>query len=322
MAVFKGKFDKEKIIRPHMASTNQSPQYQKAEQKFLSAISDKERLVCLEEMIRECPKHKSSEKMLANLKTRYNKLLEKMERVKKNSKSCGGKLRIKKEDMQAVIIGFANSGKSSLMSVLTNAKTEISEYEFTTKNPIVGMMSVRGVPIQIIEIPAIESEYYDKGIVNTADTILILVSSLEEIEKIRKIIDRSVGKQIVVFNKIDLMDEGEKRKISANLQSKKYNFSMISAKTKDGIEELKEKTFQSFEKIRIYTKQPGMEKSQRPYVLERESTVKDTAEKILHGFSSKIKETKIWGPSSKFPGQKVGLTHKLKDLDIVEFKTK
>ncbi len=305
-----------------MASTNQSPQYQKAELKFLNAKTDAERVACLEEMIRECPKHKSSEKMLANLKTRHNKLVDKIERNKRVSKSRGGKIGIKKEDMQAVIVGFANSGKSSLMSRVTNAKTEISGYEFTTKMPVVGMMNVKGVPIQMIDVPAIESEYYDKGIVNTADTVLILISSLEEIEKIRKIIDRSIGKQIIVFNKIDLLDDAEKRKIFASLQSKKYNFSMISAKTQEGIEELKEKIFQCLDKMRIYTKQPGKEKSEKPVIMGPESTAKELAEKILHGFSSKIKETKIWGPSSKFPGQKVGLNHKLKDLDIVEFKTK
>ncbi len=318
-----------------MASTNQSPQYQQAEVKFLNAKTDKERLICLEEMIRECPKHKSSEKMLANLKTRYIKLAEKIERVKKTSKSRGGKIGIKKEDMQAVIVGFANSGKSSLMSRLTNAKTEISEYEFATKNPVVGMANIRGAQVQIIEIPAIESEYYDRGIVNTADTILILVSSVEEIEKIKKIIDRSVGKQIVVFNKIDLLNDEEKRKIRATLESKKYNYVMISLKKfswaggggLDGgvdseLNDLKEKIFQMLDKIRVYTKEPGKEKSAKPYVMEKESTVKDIAEKILHGFSSKIKETKLWGPSSKFPGQKVGLNHVLKDLDIVEFKTR
>jgi len=52
-----------------------------------------------------------------------------------------------------------------------------------------------------------------------------------------------------------------------------------------------------------------------------ETTVREVAEKILKGFADKVKETKIWGPSSKFPGQVVGLSHKLKDLDIVEFKT-
>jgi ribosome-interacting GTPase 1 len=121
---------------------------------------------------------------------------------------------------------------------------------------------------------------------------------------------------------MDLLSENEKRKISATLSSKRYNFVMISTKTGEGIEELKEKLFQSFEKLRIYTKEPNKkEKSPRPIILPPESTVKHVAEKILKGFSSKIKETRIWGPSSKYPGQVVGLAHKLKDMDVVEFKT-
>ena len=50
-----------------MASTNQSPFYQKAEREFQEAITDSERISCLEIMIKECPKHKSSEKMLKNI---------------------------------------------------------------------------------------------------------------------------------------------------------------------------------------------------------------------------------------------------------------
>ena len=60
-----------------MASTNQSPFYQQAELKFASAQTEEGRIEALKEMIKECPKHKSSEKMLANLKNRLRKLQEK-----------------------------------------------------------------------------------------------------------------------------------------------------------------------------------------------------------------------------------------------------
>lgn len=302
-----------------MASTNQSPFYQQAEARFLSAKTDEEKLEALEEMIRECPKHKSSEAMLSNLKTRYKKLKEKLETSRKKGKST--KIGIKKEDLQIVIIGFTKSGKSSLLDILTNVNPEIADYPFTTKMPIVGMMNYDNVKIQIIEIPAFKSEYYDKGLANSADSVLILVDKLEDIEKILSEL-RTNAKKIIAFNKIDLLDENEKRKISARLQSKKYNFVLISAKTKEGIEELKNKIFKSFNKIRIFTKEPGKERTKIPIILNPDSTVKDIAEKILHGFSSKVKETRIWGPSSKFSGQKVGLNHVLKDLDVVEFKTK
>jgi ribosome-interacting GTPase 1 len=89
-----------------------------------------------------------------------------------------------------------------------------------------------------------------------------------------------------------------------------------------GLDELKEKLFKSFEKLRIFTKEPGKEKSKIPIILEPGATAKDVAEKISKGFSQKVRETKIWGPSSKFPGQTFGLNHKLKDLDVIEFKTR
>ncbi len=303
-----------------MASTNQSPFYQQAELKFSSAQTDEERIEALKEMIKECPKHKSSEKMLANLKNRLRKLQEKSTKEKRSKKSA--RAGIKKEDIQAVIIGKTKSGKSSLLSSMTNARPEIADYGFTTKTPILGMMDYNGVGIQIIEIPAIESEYYDKGIVHTADSILLLITGLEEIKEIEKNIGRAIGRRMIVFNKVDLLSESEKRKIFATLQSKRYNFVLISAKTKENIEELKERLFQGSGKIRVYTKEPGKLKSNRPIILPPDSTIKDVAEKILKGFSKKVKETKIWGPSSKYSGQVVGLQHKVRDLDVVEFKTR
>ncbi len=303
-----------------MASTNQSPQYQRAEAKFLSAQTDEERLSYLEEMIKECPKHKSAEKMLANLKTRLKKLKYKHEKQSKKAHSTG-KI-IKKEEMQAAIIGLTNSGKSSLLSVLTNAKPKIASYDFTTKKPILGTLNYQSTHIQIIDLPAIESEYTDQGLINTADTLIIIITDLKQLEKILPFLEKATKTRIIVYNKIDLLNNNEKRKISETLKSKKLNHVLISTKTKENIKELKEKIFYSFGKIRIYTKEPHKPPSKEPMILNKDSTIKDIAEKILHGFSKKIKEIRITGPSSKFPNQVVGLSHIVKDKDIVEFKTK
>jgi hypothetical protein len=225
--------------------------------------------------------------------------------------------------LQAVIVGKTKTGKSSLISIFTNAKPKIgSSYDFGTKIPVIGMTDYNGVSIQIIEVPSIESEYYDRGIVNSADTILVLITDLSQLPEIEKKIERASGKRIILFGKIDLLSEDEKRKISATLQSKKYNFLLISSKTKEGFGQFKEKLFQSFGKIRVYTKEPGKTKSNKPIILPPKSTLKTVAEKILKGFASKIKETRIWGPSSKYPGQVVGLNHEMKDMDVVEFKTR
>jgi ribosome-interacting GTPase 1 len=81
------------------------------------------------------PKHKGSENLLAELKTRLKKLREK-EKVKKEI--CGEK-GIKKEGFQFVLIGFPNSGKSSLLAKLTNARPTIAEHAFSTFQPELGL---------------------------------------------------------------------------------------------------------------------------------------------------------------------------------------
>ena len=106
------------------------------------------------------------------------------------------------------------------------------------------------------------------------------------------------------------MSENEKRKISATLKSKykKYEYVLISSKKQENIDKLKNKIFQSFDKIRIYTKEPSKkQRAPKPIILKKDSTVQDVAEKILKGFYKNIVQTKIWGPSSKFSGQIVGL---------------
>ena len=230
----------------------------------------------------------------------------------------------KQENQQIVILGKTNSGKSTLINLMTNASPKITELKFSTTEPIIGMLNVASIDIQLIENPAPESDFYDKGLTNSADTILFIINSLEEIEPLKKLLDKATNKIIILYNDKKNLSSNELRKLNATMKSKKMNFIItnLDDPLKDEIEKLKEKFIQTFDKIRIYTKEPGKEKSSKPVILKQNSTVKDVAEKILKGFSTKIKQTKIWGPSSKFAGQIVGLNHKLKDLDVVEFRTK
>ena len=299
---------------------NVNPEYVQAEKEYLEAQTLEEKLRTLKNLISKAPHHKGAENLRQQLTTRRKRLQEQLAKSKKSGK--GSYTGIKKEDMQVAIIGETNTGKSSLLSLLTNARPKISKISFTTKKPIIGMMNYEGINIQIIEIPSINSIYFDRGLANTADTILILVNKIEQIKTIKKELTKAHGKQIIIFNIIHKLNENEKRKLAATLQSKKYNFVLISTKTKEDLKELKDKILKTCSKIRVYTKEPGKEKSKRPIIMKLDSTVKDIAEKILKGFSKKVVETKIWGPSSKFSGQKVGLKHKLKDLDVVEFKTR
>jgi ribosome-interacting GTPase 1 len=298
------------------------PEYARAEQAFHEASSIEDQLMALNKMISHAPSHKGAENLRQQLTTRRKKLEAQLEKKKKSKKST--KVGIRKEDMQAIIVGKTNVGKSSLLKMLTNAEPKISHIKFTTNEPQIGMMDYENTQVQIIEIPAIDGEHFDKSIAHTADTVLIMVDNFEDIEKIKEQLYMITGKIIIVFNKSDLLSTTEKRKLKAKLQTNKYNFEIINCIPhwpENGINELKKKIFNSFDISRIFTKEPGKQKSPLPVIMKENPRVIDVAEKILKGFSKKVKKVRIWGPGSKFGGQVVGLNHTLKDLATVEFTT-
>ncbi len=300
-------------------SINASHEFISAEKRYLQAKTPEDKIVCLQDMISKAPGHKGAENLRAELRTRLKKLIEKQEKSKKVGKTT--KKGIKKEGIQVVLLGFTNSGKSMLLSALTNAKPPISDSPFKTKDPIIGTMDYQGVKAQIVDLPSIGSEFFDVGIINTADIICIVITEIAELEKINPLLAKSYGKQIIVINKADLFSAEQLRKLNEKIKSKKLNALVVSAKTHLNIPKLKEKIFNEMDVIRIYTKEPGKPPSKIPVTLPRYSTIRDVAEAIYKGFSNKVKESRITGPSSKFANQKVGLSHVLKDKDIVEFRT-
>jgi len=298
---------------------NAGPEFFAAEKKYLAAQTLEDKIFYLELVIRAAPKHKSSENLLKELRTRLKKLKQKEEKGKKGK---GGKKGIRKEGFQCALLGLPNSGKSSILHKITNASPKISAHPFATSEPEIGTLDYQGVKAQIVDLPSIGSDQFDSGIVNTADCLIIVVQAVSELEEIKPLLKRAEGKKIIVFSKSDYLSPTNKRKLQATIKSKKLNGIMVSSSTKEGIEELKQKILETMNVIRVYTKEPGKPKTKNPIVLPSGSTVKDAAENIRKGFSQQIKETRLTGPSSKFPKQRVGLSHKLKDKDIIEFHTK
>src|SRR3989338_5488025 len=132
-----------------------------AEEEYRKASIDSEKLKALEHMYATCPKHKGTGPILKEIKTKISKLREKIEKSRKQ-KSGGYSYHIKKEGAaQIILVGITNSGKSSLLSQLTNSKPEIANYEYTTKQPEIGTMDHHGIKLQIIEFPAIFEDCSD-----------------------------------------------------------------------------------------------------------------------------------------------------------------
>lgn len=298
---------------------NAGYEYFDAEKKYLAAQTLEEKIECLKELIRAAPKHKSSENLLSELKTRLKKFIEKSQ---KNASVGKGKKGIRKEGFQVILVGLTNSGKSLLLSRLTNASPVISPTLFTTKDANIGTMNYNGVYAQIVDLPAVLNKNFDMSLLHTANLVLIVLEKFEDLRSFEGVLEHCTGKKLIVVNKIDLLNHEELRKLDSKLKSKKVDFVLVSALKNTGIEDIKTRIFLAMKIIRVYTKEPGKPVSSQPVVLSERSTVRDAAESIYKGFSKIIVETKLTGPSGKFANQRVGLSHVLKDRDVLEFKTR
>lgn len=275
--------------------------YQKAEIEYTLANTIEEKLAALKKMLQLVPKHKSSENLVADIKKRNAKWLKLKEKQKAQAKKVGRTTSIRKEGAARVcIIGSPNSGKSTLLASITNARPEISDYPFTTKKPEIGTLDFKGIKIQLIEIPSIVKDYLqtEKGpfyisIIKEATLLMITYTNLEE-------------KKLVL---------DELKKANIKIPFIEYNFS-------DKKHEMKEEIWKNLNLIKVYTKQPHKGKDFPPIALKKDSTVLDLAKKVHKDFVENFKYAKIFGSSARFKGQQVGSNHILADDDVIELHMK
>ena len=81
---------------------------------------------------------------------------------------------------------------------------------------------------------------------------------------------------------------------------------------------LKDEIFERLNLIRLYLKPQGRKADlEEPMIIRKGSTVGDVAAKLHRDFIKNFRHAKVWGTSVKFPGQKIGLDHVLKDKDVL-----
>ena len=150
------------------------------------------------------------------------------------------------------IIGLPNAGKSSLLAAITSATPKIANYKFTTLNPNLGVAVYDNKEIILADIPGlIEGAHTGTGLgikflkhIERCKTLLHLIDATEKnIENLYKQVRNELGKysknllkkdELIVFNKIDLIDKSELNE-KKNKFSKKMKKKVLTVSTFDKI---------------------------------------------------------------------------------------
>jgi ribosome-interacting GTPase 1 len=158
---------------------NLSPQYKKAEQAYRAARDERDRLACLREMLRTIPKHKGTEHLQADLKSRIKQLGDELAGPKKGAARTGPVHAVRREGAaQIALLGFPNAGKSSLHAALTGSCADIGPYPHTTHEPLPGMLPHEDIHLQLVDLPPIAADFTVPWLVNAlqpANAALLVV---------------------------------------------------------------------------------------------------------------------------------------------------
>jgi ribosome-interacting GTPase 1 len=320
---------------------NLTPAYREAEARFRGAVTREERIAALEDMLRTIPKHKGTEKLQADIRSRLSKLRRE---PKQKGPTRGHSHRIPHEGAgQVALLGAPNAGKSSLVAALTHATPDVADYPMTTRDATPGMMAYEDVAIQLVDLPPLCEEHVEPwvyDVVRGADLAWLVVSidrplagydTVMQLLEARAILIHAPGSSpperrpgwhhkpaLLVVTGMDRYGAAEDLAALEELLDLPWPLVPVSTKTRIGLDTLSLQTFGALDIIRVYTKEPGKDPDrERPFTLDRGATVADLARTIHQDIAEGLKFARVWGASA-FDGQSVGGAHVLEEGDVVE----
>jgi small GTP-binding protein len=362
-----------------------------------------EKIKKIEDDIHRTQVNKKTEHHIGLLRAKLARL--RAEQEEQHNRRAGAKIGydVKKSgDATVVLIGLPSVGKSTLLNRLTNAKSKVAAYQFTTLEVVPGVMEEGGARIQVLDLPGIiKGASSGKGlgkrvlaVARSADLVLfvvdvfqpeareilerelksvglrideappnvviekvdsggISVTSLVKLTKIseplvkdmlrvygingarvmiredvddERLLDVLTGNRVyvpslTVMNKIDLVNAGFTAELTRKL---KYDFVPVSAEADLNINALRGEIYRRLGFVRVYMRRrTGETDFEEPMVIRGgAATVADVCDKVHRGMREDFRYAQVWGKSVKFGGQRVGMTHRLMDQDVLTIITK
>jgi len=229
---------------------------------------------------------------------------------------------------QIALVGPPNVGKSSLLQALSEIQIKTGDYPFTTLRPVPALTRIGGVLVQLVEIPGlIEGATGDRGggrallgVLRFADAIVYCARADADPGELRPVIDEVAlaGIEKPAFLAATRADEAPAEGV-ARLRAAFPDLDVVPVSVIDeaSLDAFREAVWQLTGLIRVHLRSNGQTDAE-PLALEAGSSVRDVADAVHRDLATTLEGARVWGPSARFDGQRVGREHEVADGDTIE----
>jgi small GTP-binding protein len=224
---------------------------------------------------------------------------------------------------QIALVGPPNAGKSSLLQALSEIQIKTGDYAFTTTRPVPALTRIGGVLVQLVEIPGlIEGAHEGRGgarpllgVLRGADAILFCQDASAEVEIAGVMAEvEAAGIErpaAVAATKADEARPGVVQRLRSALPE--LEVVSVSVLDENSLDRLRDVLWRLTGLVRVFVRGDD-----EPFGLRPPVCVEDVAHVIHHELGDRCEGARLWGPSARFEGQRVGRNHELADGDTVE----
>jgi len=229
---------------------------------------------------------------------------------------------------QVALVGPPNVGKSSLLQALSEIQIKTGDYPFTTLRPVPALTRIGGVLVQLVEIPGLIGGATDDrgggrallGVLRTVDAIVYCCRAGGDPAELAVVLDE-VAKagiekpSILAATRSDETDAGAVERLVVAFPSMRVL--RLSVLDEASLDAFRSAVWELTGLIRVRLRKDGTIDDE-PLALDPGSTVADVADWVHHDLGASFSGARVWGPSARFDGQRVGREHVVVDGDVVE----
>ena len=229
---------------------------------------------------------------------------------------------------QVALVGPPNVGKSSILQALSEIQIKTGDYPFTTLRPVPALARIGGVLVQLVEIPGlIGGASEDRGggrallgVLRAADAIVYCLRASgdpTELGIVRaEVAVAGIDKPaLLAVTRADEADDEAFDRLSAAFPD--LAAVRVSVLDEASLDAFRDAVWDLTGLIRVFLR-TGATTDPAPLPLRPGSTVVDVAAGVHHDLAAAFSAARVWGPSARFDGQRVGRAHEVRDGDTVE----